>query len=338
MSRRRRLKVLSLFDLPGPRADQDFTAELETEDWRTEADILEALDTLGYEVVTIGVYDDVGFLVRRVSEEAPDVVFNLTEQFRGDRSLDMGVAGVLELLGVTYTGAGPLGLALARDKALAKKILTFHRVRVPRFTTFRLGRKVRVPRHVPYPVIVKPVAEDASEGITLASLVRSDQELAKRVEFVHETFGGDAIAEEYIEGREIYCAVLGNRRLTVLPLREVKIGGDSTRPKFLTYRSKWDEAYRQRWGIQFGFAEGIPAEKTKEIARISKRVCRALELRDYARVDLRLTADGRIYVIEANPNPHIAWGEDFAEAALEAGIDYTELIDRILRLAVRRRE
>ncbi len=333
---RRHLKVLCVFDLIEPASSPDLAKELLTEDWITERHVLEALGELGHEAQIVSVFDDVAPLIEKVKADRPDVVFNLTEHFGGDRSFDKSIAAIFDLLGVPYTGSGPMGLGLARDKALAKKILSYHRVRVPEFVGFERGGRVKIPKHMPYPVIVKPIAEDASEGIARASLVRRGKELAERVRFVHESMGRDAIAEEYIEGREIFCSILGNGRLRVLPLRTVSLGSRPGRPKFFTYRLKWDRDYQQRWGIEFGFASDLPPETRKRIGRISKRVYRALEMRDYARIDIRLAPDGRVYVLEANPNPFLARNEDFAESAQEAGIDYEMLIDRILGLALRR--
>ena len=334
---RRRLKILCVFDLIAPAEDTDIAKELETDDWMTERHVLEALEALGHKSVVVGVYDDVSPLIESVKREEPDVVFNLTEHFAGDRSLDKSIAAILDLLGVPYTGSGTMGLGLARDKALAKKILSYHKIRVPWFVEFKRGRRVKIPKRVPYPLIVKPIAEDASEGISLASLVRRRKELEERVRFVHESVERSAIAEEFIEGREMYCSVLGNDRLRVLPIRELRVekrGG----PKFLTYRLKWDPKYQRKWGLMVGFVPSLPPETARRIARISKRVYRALEMRDYARIDIRLTPEGRVYVLEANPNPFLAVGEDFAESAQEAGIDYDPLIDRILSLALRRSE
>jgi len=333
---KRKLRVLCLFDIIEPKEGEDFSRELETEDWRTEADILRALEDLGHERSVVGVFDDVSPIVQRVREYGPDVVFNLTEQFAGHRDLDKSIAAVLDLLGVPYTGAGPMGLGLARDKALAKKILTYHRVGVPAFVAFERGRNVKIPRRMPYPVIVKPLAEDASEGIARASLVSRDSDLRRRVRFIHQSVGTDAIAEEYVEGREVFCSILGNDRLRVLPLREVTMGNDPRRPRFCTYRIKWDPDHRQRWGVEFGFVTDLDREVARRVSRVCKRAYRVLQMRDYARLDLRLAPDGRIVIFEANPNPFLARGEDFAESASEAGIDYPELVDRILALAVRR--
>ncbi len=333
---RQKLKVLCVFDLIERPSGPDLASELQTEDWKTERHVLEALATLGHETSIVGVLDDVTPLIEKIKSCSPDVAFNLTEHFGGDRSLDKSIAALLDLLGVPYTGAGPLGLALARDKALSKKILTYHRVRTPAFIEFERGKRIKIPKHVPYPVIVKPVGEDASEGISRASLVGRDRDLAERVRIVHESVERNAIAEQYIEGQEIFCSILGNDRLRVLPLRTMWYGTKRGRPKFLTFRLKWDMDYQQRWGLEFGFAVDLPEEIYKRIGQISKRTYRALVLQDYGRIDIRVTSDGRIYVIEANPNPFLARREDFADSALEAGIEYEAMIDRILSLALKR--
>jgi len=333
---RRKLKVLCVFDLVEPPSGPDLAEELKTPDWKTERHVLKALGKLGHQTSIIGIYDDVTPLVNLIRNDPPDVAFNLTEHFCGDRSLDKSIAALLELLGVPYTGTGPLGLALARDKALSKKILTYHHIRTPAFIEFERGRRIKIPKHVPYPVIVKPVGEDASEGIARASLVRRDSDLVQRVKFVHESVERDAIAEQYIDGRDIFCSILGNDRLRVLPLRTMWYGTKPGRPKFLTYRLKWDMDYQQRWGLEFGFAVDLPDDVYDKVGHVSRRAYRALVLRDYGRIDLRVTEDGKIYVIEANPNPYLAQAEDFADSALEGGIEYEALIDRILSLALKR--
>lgn len=336
---RRKLKVLCLFDLVEPASGPEFLEELEKdEDWQTESDVLRALGELGHEVSKVGLFDDVNVVIDAVKSFQPNVVFNLTEQFGGDRSLDKSIAAMLDLLRVSYTGSGPTGLALARDKALAKKILTYHRIHVPQFVTFRRGKTVKIPKHVPYPVIVKPLGEDASEGIARASLVRRDSDLRKRVEWVLEGFGADAIAEQYIDGRELYCSIMGNGRLRVFPLRELKMEKRPGRPKFLTYRLKWDADLRARYGVDFGFAPDVDPKIVRDIGRACKRAYRVLQIRDYGRIDLRLTPEGRVFMIEANPNPALGVIEDFPQSAQEAGIDYPDLIERIMSLAIRRSE
>lgn len=335
---KRKLKVLCVFDLIEPASGPDLVQELKTNDWKTERHVLKALSKLGHKTSIVGILDDVTPLIDKLKNDPPDIAFNLTEHFGGDRSLDKSIAALLDLLGVPYTGTGTLGLALARDKALSKKILTYHHIRTPAFIEFKRGRAIKIPKHVPYPVIVKPIGEDASEGISRASLVRRDSDLEERVRFVHESVERSAIAEQYIEGREIFCSILGNDRLRVLPLRTMWFGTKPGRPKFLTYQLKWDMDYQQRWGLEFGFAVDLPDDVYDRVGHVSKRTYRALVLQDYGRIDLRVTPEGKIYVIEANPNPFLARREDFADSALEAGIEYDSMIDRILSLALKRFE
>jgi D-alanine-D-alanine ligase len=302
----------------------------------TERHVAMALRELGHRVRVVGVGHDVHALVGALLGEPTDVVFNLAEQFRNDRRLDAHVAGLLEMLHLPYTGAGPAGLMICRDKGLCKQLLGLHKVHCPAFVAFVPRRRLRVPKHLAYPLIVKPRFEDASDGIARTSIVHDEQALTERVRFVHEQWGQVAIAEEYVEGRELYVGVLGNERLQVFPARELRFGAAADRgPQIATRRVKTDHAYRQKWGIAYDFAE-LPEDVAERIARVSRRVYRLLQLRDYGRIDFRLTPAGRLHVLEANPNPEIAFGEDLAEAAERAGVGYNALIGRIVRLALRR--
>lgn len=304
----------------------------------TEFHVIQALRALGHTVSVQGVGSDLPAIVNRLTELGPELVFNMTEQFAGDRRHDKNLTSLLELLGVPFTGTGSLGMLLCRDKRLSKEILSWHKVRVPAFLAFPLGRKIRLPKHLQFPMIVKPTLQDGSVGIANASLVTNEQSLLERVEFVHERFKQPALAEEYIEGRELYVGVLGNRRLQVLPPRECFFGAEEKQgPLLLTYKVKWDDMYREKWKIGFGFAD-LEEELWKRIQRVSKRVFQILHLRDFARIDMRIAPDGRIAILEVNPNPDIAYGEEVAEAAEKAGISYESLIDRIVQLAMRRYE
>jgi len=302
----------------------------------TEYHVCDALRNLGHRVSVMGAEYDIASVARALSEQPPDLVFNLTEQFCGDRRMDKNIAALLELLDIPFTGAGAMGLLLARDKTLCKQILRLHKIRVPNFVSLSHHRKVRVPKNLPYPMVVKPALEDSSEGISNASLVYNAEALAERAGFIHERWKQPVIAEQYIDGRELYVSVIGNKRLTVLPPRECYFNEPSDQgPVMLTYRCKWDRQYREKWKIDFGFAD-LSADLLQTIERVSRRAYRALHLQDYGRIDLRLTRDDRLFVLEANPNPDIAYGEEVAEAADKAGIDYESLIDRIVRLALRR--
>jgi D-alanine-D-alanine ligase len=332
---RRRLHITVLVDpATVPPDDPEFKNPPETP--ITEYHVCEALRMLGYRVSVLAADYDVAAVVKELTEQGPDLVFNLTEQFCGDRRLDKNIAALLELLDIPFTGAGAMGLLLCRDKRLCKQLLTLHKIRVPVFVSLPYNQALRIPRSLPYPLIVKPAFEDSSEGISNASIVYDGDALRERAEFIHERWKQAVIAEEYIEGRELYVTVIGNRRLTVLPPRECFFNADGNQgPMILTYRCKWDDAYRERWQIEFGFAE-IEQGLLKSIERVCKRAYRVLHLQDYGRIDLRLTPDNKLVILEANPNPDIAYGEEVAEAAHRAGIEYEPLIDKIVHLALRR--
>ena len=302
----------------------------------TEYHVCEALRVLGHRVSVVGAEYEIAQVVKTLTDQNPDLVFNLTEQFCGDRRLDKNVAALLELLDIPFTGAGTMGLLLCRDKRLCKQLLTLHKIRVPSFLSLSHNQAIRIPKHLPFPLIVKPAFEDSSEGISNSSIVYDDDALRQRAEFIHQRWNQAAIAEEYIDGRELYVSVIGNKRLTVLPPRECFFNADGDEgPVILTYRCKWDDAYRDKWNIEFGFAELEPGV-LKNIERICKRAFRVLQLQDYGRIDLRLTPDNKLVILEANPNPDIAYGEEVAEAAHKAGMDYESLVDKIIRLALKR--
>ena len=226
---------------------------------------------------------------------------------------------------------------MCRDKAICKRLLSHHRIKVPNFTTLRLGQ-TRLPRKLDYPLIVKPVYEDGSDGISLASLVQNAVELEQRIKIIHERMHQPAICEEYIEGREIYIGIVGNDRLKVLPARELSFGNTGEGgPNFATARVKRDDAYRKKWGISYEHADLSEALQDK-LARFSKRIYRLLYIRDYGRIDLRITDRDEIVFLEANPNPDLSQGDELAESAEKAGMEYTVLIQKIINLAKRRFE
>lgn len=307
------------------------------EDQSTEFHIVKALKELGHEVSIVGVWDEVEPVVQKIKELKPDVVFNLTEQFRNNRMLDRDIAGLLELLNVPFTGAGPAGLMLSRNKAICKQILSTRKIRVPGFFTILPGKKVRAPRNIHFPLVVKPLYEDASEGISNASLVKNIEELTARSQWVHETFKQPVIAEEFIEGRELYVSIVGNKRLKVLPFRELHFDNtDNNGPVMATSRVKWNEKYQKKWNIKFGFGENIDEKVAARIARVCKKVFRLLHIHDYGRVDLRLTPDNRIFILEANCNPDLHYFEEVAESARKIDISFPQLINRILYSALKR--
>ena len=329
----KKLKVLALFDAIAPtKLDQDFSAELKTGDWKTEADVLAALSELGHTTEHLALFDDLDLLRQKLETFVPDVLFNLADQFKNNRGFDQNIVSVLEMQGVPFTGCGATGLVLCKHKGISKKILSYHRIHTPSFVVIPRGQRVARPRKLKFPLLVKPLKEEASLGIAQASFVENDDQFRERVTFIHEKYDGDVIAEEYIAGRELYVSLMGDLKLTVFPLRELvfrEVPPDE--PKIATYRAKWDEEYRKRWGLENQFAKGIESAVVRQIERTCKRIYRLLTIDGYARVDLRLTPSNEIYFIEANPNPILAADEDFALSADEAGLSYPQLIDRIIR-------
>jgi D-alanine-D-alanine ligase len=302
--------------------------------YQVEFHITETLRHQGHVVVVLAFEADAAKTINALTAIGPDLVFNLTEHVGGDRKKDQLIASILELLDVPYTGAGPTGLMLCRDKTLCKQLLSHHRVPVPRFVQLAPGRTA-VPTGMQYPIIVKPGFEDGSDGISLASRVHNADELRARVEVVHERMKQPAICEEFIGGREIYVGITGNERLTAYPAREVKFSKAARGPQFATSRVKLDESYRKKWKVRFTDAR-LSGAMEQQAARISKQVYRILQLRDYGRIDMRLTPEGRFVVLEANPNPDLSMGDELAEAAEKAGVPFVTLIQRIVRHALKR--
>ena len=330
---KKKLKVLALFDAIRPTTlDQDLSKEMKTEDWKTEANVLTALKTLGYSSDHLAIFDDLDLLRQKVASFAPDVIFNLADQFKNNRGFDQNIVSFLEMQGIPFTGCGATGLVLCKHKGISKKILSYHRIHVPNFVVIPRGQRISRPRQLKFPILVKPVKEEASYGISQASFVESDEQFRERIAFIHESHDADAIAEEYIAGRELYVGLMGNLRLTVFPIRELifrEVPPDE--PKIATYRAKWDEEYRKRWGLQNRFAEKLNPALLEHIEQTCKRIYRLLTIDGYGRIDLRLTEKNEVYFIEANPNPILANDEDFALSAAKAGLPYAQLIDRIVR-------
>jgi D-alanine-D-alanine ligase len=338
--RKRRLRVLALMEDVLVPPDDPGDANLETVEWKTEFHVLRALRALGHEVGCRGVGTDLGVIRTAIEEFKPDVVFNLLEDFKDVPIYDQNVVAYLELLGVPYTGCNSRGLMLARDKAITKKILSFHRIPVPEFHVFRMGRAVVRPKRLAFPLIVKSLTKEGSAGISKLSVVDSEQKLKERVALIHKRQHTDAIAERFIDGRELYVGILGTRRLQVLPVWEMVFGENrgEEAPRIATERVKWDAAYQKKHGIDTAPAKGLTDATVTQIQNLCRRVYRTLELSGYARIDLRLDADGKVYVLEANPNPQIADGEDFADSARQAAVPYPALIQRIVTLALEGRD
>ncbi len=334
------LRVLFAFDVPYTvERGHDFTEEFkDPENFYTEDDVYKALLANKYEVRTLGLFNDVRPLLDEVDEFEPDVIFNMVETFNEVTQWDKNIAGLIEMLGVPYTGASSAALALCNDKALCKKILRYHRVRVPRFHTFYRDHKIWVPKTLKLPCIIKPLTEEASRGISQASIVDDEKSFIERVKMIHERMNLDVIAEEYIDGRELYVGIIGDRRLRVLPPREMNFGQlPDDEPRIATYKAKWDDDYREKWGIRNNYALRLSAEVERTIHDTCKRAYRALNIRSYARFDLRITPEGKVYVIEPNVNPCIAEYDEFAQAAKKVGIEYPALIRMVINQALRRK-
>jgi D-alanine-D-alanine ligase len=331
------VKVLVLFDMGRPAtAGETFSPRVlkEEEDKQTEADVLSCLTKLGHQVETLAVFNDVVSIVEKLKEFTPDVVFNLTESFHSNRAHEPNIPALLELMRARYTGARPDGIILCKDKALAKKVLLYHRLRVPHFVISQESRPLKRLRRFVFPAFVKPVSEESSDGIAKASFAKSEEEALERARFIHEKFQCDALIEEYIEGRELYVSVMGNSKLTVFPPREIFFEQmPEDEPKFATFKAKWDDAYRKKWGIKNGPARELPSGLQEKLTRIARKVYRVLKIQGLGRIDVRLTSAGEIVIIEANPNPSLAREEDFAQSAAAAGVDYEQLIQRILDTA-----
>ncbi|MDP2922165.1 MAG: ATP-grasp domain-containing protein [Candidatus Omnitrophota bacterium] len=336
----KKLKVLLVFDCPyATERGYDFAKEFKEPDWDTQLNVYEALCENGHEVSLLGVHDDTTVLVEEIRQNKPDVVFNIMEGFRKKTNLERNAAWLLEMLNIPFTGANPSALLICNDKAISKKILSFHKIRVPNFHTFYKNRKLKSIKRPKLPVIVKPLCEEASVGISQASVADNEAACLERIKFIHEKTSMDAIVEEYIAGREFYISVVGNKMLEVLPIREMKFG-EIAEPesRIATYKAKWDDEYRKKWGIQNVFANNMPEGLEKKLGHICKTAYRALNLNSYARFDIRVTADGRIYVLEVNANPCLAKDDEIAQSADKAGIAYSKLIQKIVSLALSNNE
>jgi D-alanine-D-alanine ligase len=341
------MRVAVVFDTPYSGWDHPEHArqmEREVAGWKAdepemEYQIAHALMECGHEVRLLGVRDDLEYLLRRLGDWQPDLVFNGAEAFRGDESLEYLLPGLLEAEGYRYTGAPPLALQMTRNKAISKKVLAYFGIQVPGFVSYRLHEPVDRAPKLTFPLIVKPLQTDASAGIAQASVVQDQESLAERVAFIHERFSQGAIAEEFVDGRELYVSIIGNDdSLEILPLTEMVFDKRKTRPeeRIATQFAKWDEAYRERKGIRNVLARPLSKAVRERITETCRMAYRALWLRDYGRLDIRLTDDGGVWVLEANANPFISYGHDMANAAAKAGMEYCDFIQRIVDAAIAR--
>jgi D-alanine-D-alanine ligase len=318
-----------------PPADSAGYSEQQIDEWRTEYDVTTSLRAMGHDVKVLGMGDNLAELRSTITDWQPDLAFNLLEEFQGIVTYDQYVVAFLELMRLPYTGCNPRGMMISRDKALSKQVLAYHRIPTARFAVLPRDRRYREPRRLKFPLFVKSATEDASLGISQASIVHDSHKLRERVEFIHEQTSSDALVEEYIEGREIYIGVIGNDRLTTFPLWELNFG---TLPDVMagiaTRKVKWDRKYQLKHGIGTGPALDLPDGLALRIGQLARRIYRALCLSGYARIDLRLKPDGSVFVLEANANPNLALTEDLATSALSSGVGYDALLERIMRFGI----
>lgn len=308
--------------------------EREKSAFKTEYDVVRTLAKNGHEVSALGVYSDLNVIKEAISREKPHVIFNLLEEFNGNTLFDSHVVSYLELSQTPYTGSNPRGLMLARDKALAKKIMSYHRLKTPQFYVFAKNKKIKIPSKLKFPLIAKCLWEEASYGISKGSVVTNEAKLLERIEFIHQNLGSDALVEEFVAGRELYVGILGNDRLEALPVWELSFDKASDPDnEIYSANAKFNSEYRKRKGIGTGPAK-LSSDEAKRIQDICKRVYQTLHLSGYARIDLRLTESGQVMILEANPNPDICFDDEFAEAALKAGWKYGDLLEKIVTLGM----
>jgi D-alanine-D-alanine ligase len=319
-----------------PPDSMEGVPDRELMEWKTEFDVMATLHNMGHEAEALGVSDSLDFFQDSLVEKSPDIVFNLLEEFHSVPHYDQHVVSYLELKQQPYTGCNPRGLLLAHDKTLAKKILTFHEIPTPRFQFYPRGKSLRIVGRPRYPLIVKSAMDDASLGISQDSVVQDESKLKERIAYLWDEQKSDVLVEEYIEGREFYVGVIGNERLEVLPIWELLFDRlPSTDAPIATARAKWDPDYQQKIGIKTDAARDLKPALKRRIEMLAREVYRVLGLSGYARMDFRMSHKGELYVLEANPNPNLSFGEDFAESAEVAGISYERLLQKIINLGLK---
>jgi D-alanine-D-alanine ligase len=334
------LNVIVLYDrwedeeeesTPGEKAPLTRTLDKK----EVEEEVSEALGKLGHEA-TLHCLDGTPKSLHALARMDCDLVFNLAESFAGNDTADACIAGYLELIGKRFTGAGSHGLLYAQDKAVAKKILEFHGLHTPVFARSYRGR-LDFSHDLEFPVIVKPAREDGSIGIEFNAVVNSIRELMERIDWLHANFDSPVLIEEYVEGREMYVGVIGNENPTALPVVELDLSKlPEGTPRIAGAEVKWGKGTAAYRDAKSAVAENLSEETTALMHQTAVAVFQALELRDYARIDMRLRPDGRVAVIEANPNPWLASKSEFALAARKAGRTYNQLIGEIAELALAR--
>ena len=336
-----KLHVVVIYDRWDVEEDEGAAADEKAPITRTldkkevEEEVADALGKLGHDA-TLHVLDGSIKSLHALARVDADMIFNLAESFGGNDTADYCIAAYMELLGKHFTGSGSHGLLYGQDKAAAKKILEFHGIHTPVFARSFRGR-LDFSHDLAFPVIVKPAREDGSIGIEFSSVVTSIRELMERIDWLHANFDSPVLIEEFVEGREMYVGVIGNEHPEALPVIELDLSKlPEGRPRIAGAEVKWGKGTRAYRDTKSAIAEGLPDETVATLQQTAIGVYQALELRDYARIDMRLRPDGRVAVIEANPNPWLASKAEFAMAARKSGRNYTQLIEEILDLALAR--
>ena len=300
-------------------------------------DIKCALNALGYRATTFNVDSDIFHLIDVLRGEKPDLIFNLVECVENDSDQEMNVAGLYELLKIPYTGAGSLTLGIALDKPRVKEILAAHGIRTPRYQVFRMNDKIELDPKLSFPVIVKPSREDASVGISDDSVVYSPADLRKRVRYIHSEFKQPALVEQYVEGREINVAIMGNKKPVVFPISEIDFSGlTADMHRIVSYDAKWMQGTVAYVGTQGVCPARLSPEDETAMKDIALRCYRIIGCRDYARVDIRLAKNGTPYVLEVNPNPDISDDAGFARSAKAHGLAFNQVVGKIVEYALER--
>ncbi len=296
-------------------------------------EVTNALSEGGHKVELLGIYDSLRELLDKLNEQKPDLVFNLCETFNDNYYGETYVTAVLDMLGVRFTGTGASGMTLRQDKAITKKLLTFYDLPCPQYATFAKD-KLEFAGKMSFPLFVKPLRKDASAGIDDSSLVTDYASLMKRIDYIHKELKDTALVEEYIDGREFYVSVLGNEPAEALPLIELDFSKlPEGYSRIYSEKAKFDEKSEVYKLINFGVATDLTTEERNKITMIGIKAASALQVLDYARVDIRLAHDGRPYVVEVNANPYLERTAEFAVAALQAGMGYTTIVNKIVEIA-----
>ncbi len=338
------LKVGLLFDVPNKVSlDTDFRKFFARgPEWRDERDVLSALDRLGHEIIFFPVFDEIDSLITRLRSQNPDVVFCSCESVMQKRELAHRLVGVLELLKIPFTGANVNALQICADKALSKKILKYHSINVPNFIVWDGLLPISKSDFAPleFPVIIKPLKGEGSEGIHLNSIARSPEYCIDRMRKLITKYPEGIIVEEFIEGRELYVGIFGRKQPRILRPREFIFGKPAKtsehRDLIASFKAKWDDDYRKKHGVHTRNVRSLDRNLEQDILRIVGEAHQALNIDGYARLDLRISEDNKVHVLEANPNPAISRQDDFAAAAASDGIEYDDLIQKILDLGISR--